>query len=489
MYIGIDLGTTGVKVLLVDGRGNLLNSVTETYELLTPRPLWTEQNPGDWYESALRAIRKCIAGHETEIKALSFSGQMHGLVILDEADRIIRPALLWNDQRTISETDSLNREIGIENLLEETGNIALTGFTAPKILWVKNNEPENYRKIRKIMLPKDYRAYRFTGNFVSDVSDISGSLLFDVKNKTYSRKMLDFLGIDSGMLPKVLESKEVAGMLTEKVRGKLGIPQPVKVIVGGGDQAIGAVGTGTVSGGDINISLGTSGVVFVATDAYAADRKSFLHSFAHANGKYHLMGVTLAAAGSLKWWKESFRPEKSYDEIFSDLIKTESDDTLYYLPYIFGERSPVNNPLAKGTFSGFCATHGPEHFSRAVVEGVTFSLRHCYEAIKNLNIESKQIRITGGGAKNDHWCQMVADVFNIAVQRPAITEGSSFGAAIMAMVGDGLFPDVQEACADLVRVEKEFLPIAENVRIYEKKYRNYLRLYKNIEPFFEMIRE
>lgn len=489
MYIGIDLGTSGVKTSLVDKEGNLIASETETYELLMPKPLWTEQKPDDWYEAVLRALKKLVKGHEGEISAISFSGQMHGLVILDENDSVIRPAILWNDQRTIAETAFINAEIGIPRLLQETGNIALTGFTAPKILWVRNHEPENFRRIRKIMLPKDYLVFRLSGVFASDVSDISGTLLFDVKKKKYSRLMLDFLGIDEDKLPKVLESWEIAGLLKEKVAKELGISRPVKVVVGGGDQAIGAVGTGSVRNGDISISLGTSGVVFVASDHYAVDEVNFLHSFAHANGRYHLMGVTLAAAGSLKWWRDSFRPQKSYDELFDELARTDVKDTLYYLPYISGERSPINNPLAKGTFSGFTTAHGLEHFSRAVVEGVVFSLRHCYEAVKKLDISSKQIRITGGGAKSDIWCQMIADVFNIAVQRPIITEGSSYGAAIMAMVGDGRFTDVFEACAKVVKVEKEFLPNSENVEIYEYKYQNYLSLYENIKPFFERLKE
>jgi len=485
MYIGIDLGTTGVKVILVDKNGKMINSVTENYELLTPRPLWTEQNPDDWYQSTLRALKKCIQSNEEKIKALSFSGQMHGLVILDENNQVIRPAILWNDQRTIVETDYLNQHFTVEKLLAETGNVALTGFTAPKILWVKNNEPENFQKIKKIMLPKDYLVYKFTKKFVTDVSDISGSLLFNVKAKTYSKAMLAFLGLDIKQFPLVLESSEVVGELVHEAAKELNLPQSVKVIVGGGDQAIGAIGTGTVNDGDINISLGTSGVVFVASDNYSVDKKSFLHSFAHANHKYHLMGVTLAAAGSFKWWKESFFPHKSYDEIFNDLVKTNSDDTLYYLPYISGERSPLNNPFAKGTFSGFTANHKPENFSRAVIEGIVFSLRHCYDVIKSLNVNSKQIRITGGGAKNDHWCQMVADVFNIPVQKPVVTEGSSLGAAIMAMVGDGLFPDVFTACANIIKVEKEFVPKLDNVQIYQKKYQTYLLLAESVKPFFE----
>mgnify|MGYP000971723311 CR=1 FL=1 len=484
MYIGIDLGTTGVKVILVDKDGNVINSVTENYELLTPKPLWTEQNPEIWYNSTLEALKNCIRGYEERIKALSFSGQMHGLVILDKDDRVIRPAILWNDQRTIVETNEINNSITVEKLILETGNIALTGFTAPKILWVKNNEFKNFKNIRKIMLPKDYLVYKLTNKFVTDVTDISGSLLFNVENKIYSQTILDFLGINIKQLPKVLESNEVIGFIDKTILEELNIKNDVKVIVGGGDQAIGAIGTGTVNDGDINISLGTSGVVFVASDKYSVDKKSFIHSFAHANNKYHLMGVTLAAAGSFKWWKESFLPNKSYNEIFDDLVKTDIDDSIYYLPYISGERSPINNPLAKGTFCGFTSIHKIENFSRAVIEGVVYSLRHCYEVIKGLNGHSNQIRITGGGSKNDHWCQMVADIFNIEVQKPRVTEGSSLGAAIMAMVGDGLYKNVTDACRDIVKVEKEFIPNEKNVLIYQKKYACYLQLYENIKPFF-----
>ncbi|MDD3999839.1 MAG: FGGY-family carbohydrate kinase, partial [Bacilli bacterium] len=297
---------------------------------------------------------------------------------------------------------------------------------------------------------------------------------------------LDFLEIKSEQLPRVLESSEVVGLLDAEISKELKIPQ-IKVIIGGGDQAMGAIGTGTVNDGDMNISLGTSGVVFVASDKYSVDKKSYLHSFAHANRKYHLMGVTLAAAGSFKWWKDKFLKEKTYDEIFAELLETKIDDSIYYLPYISGERSPINNPLAKGTFCGFTQVHKIENFSRAVIEGAVYSLRHCYEVIKSLNIKSEQIRITGGGSKNDHWCQMIADVFNIEVQKPQVTEGSSLGAAIMAMVGDGLFQDVFGACKEIIKVEKVFIPNVQNVAIYEKKYQCYLQLYEAVKPFFDII--
>lgn len=487
MYLGIDLGTTGVKVLLVDGKGEVKKSVTKNYQIISEKPLWTEQNPDDWLRETISAIKEIIVGFNDKIKAISFSGQMHSLVILDEENKVIRPAILWNDQRTINETKEINDKLGIKWLLEETGNVALTGFTAPKILWVKNNEADKFRKINKIMLPKDYLVYKLTNKFVTDVSDISGSLLFNVQKKEYSEKILDFLEINKSQLPTVLESTDIVGTLTEEIYTSLGLNKDVKVIIGGGDQSIGAIGTGTVRDGEVNISLGTSGVVFVASDNYKVVKDSFIHSFAHANNNYHLMGVTLAAAGSFKWWKDTFNSKSTYDQIFEELIETDIDDTIYFLPYISGERSPINNSLAKGTFSGFTTSHRLPHFSRAVIEGINFSLRHCYEVIKDQDIETKRIRIIGGGSKNDYWSQMIADIFNLEVQRPVISEGAAFGAAIVAMIGDGIYKNVYEACEKIVKVEKTFIPNKKNTLIYNKKYEKYLTLYQNIERFFEIV--
>ncbi len=372
MYIGIDLGTSGVKLILVTKEGRVIKTVTKSYDLLIPKPSWTEQNPNDWYIQTLEGLKE-LTEENKQINGISFSGQMHGLVVLDENDNVLRNALLWNDQRTVKEVEYLNNEVGIKSLLQYTGNIALTGLTAPKILWIKNNEPEIFSRISKIMLPKDYLIYKLTGTFASDVSDTSGTLYFDVKNRCYSKEMLEILNINETQLPKVFESAEVVGKLTEELKKELSITKDVNVIAGGGDQAVGAIGVGIINDGACSISLGTSGVVFVASDNFKVDNQSYLQSYAHANGKNHLMGVMLNAAGSLKWWSESVFNLNDYPLFFDNISKTSIDDSLYFLPYLTGERSPINDSDALGVFFGLGLQHRKEHMDRSVVEGVTFA--------------------------------------------------------------------------------------------------------------------
>lgn len=487
MYIGIDLGTSGVKAILVNSKGEIINEATKSYSLNVLKPLWREQNPEDWYNATIEVLLKVVKGNEDNIKALSFSGQMHGLVILDKNDDVIRPAILWNDQRADKEVEYLNNTIGKEKLIEETGNIAFAGFTLPKLMWVRENEPENFKKINKIMLPKDYLIYRFTNEFVSDVSDLSGTLYFDVKKRTYSDYILNMSGIDINQLPKILESSEVVGYLSQQIAESLKLSKQVKVIVGGGDQAVGAIGTGIVNNGDVNVSLGTSGVVFVSSDKFFADDKTYLHSFAHANNKYHLMGVTLAAAGSLDWWKNNFYPNNNFEDIVNEAANTKIDDTVYYLPYLSGERSPINDSYAKGTFVGFSLEHSSANFSRAILEGVTYSLKQSFDAIADLGFRVDRIRLTGGGAKNDFWCQMISDVFKVVVETIEAQEGPAFGAAILAMVGNDEYETVEEACQKLIKTEKFFNPNDENSVIYSKKYKNYVKLYQRLKTFFKEI--
>lgn len=487
MYIGIDLGTSSVKTILVNHLGKIISEASETYALLMPKPLWTEQNPQDWFDAALKALKRIIKGYEKDVKSISFSGQMHGAVILDEHDQVIRPAILWNDQRTVNEVDYLNTVVGKEKLLSETGNIALTGFTLPKLMWISKHEPYHFERIDKIMLPKDYIAYRLSGVFATDVSDISGTLLYSVEKRKYSQFMMDILKIHQKMLPKVYESSEVIGTISSKIADELGMSRLVKIIIGGGDQAVGAIGTGTVKKDDMNISLGTSGVVFVASDIYLVDRITYLHAFAHANKKYHLMGVTLAAAGSMQWWKENMFLSKTYRQLEDEMKETPIDDTLYYLPYLSGERSPINNPHAKATFVGFTLNHQSKHFTRAIMEGVTYSLKQCYDVILRLGIYPQRIRVTGGGAKNEIWCQMIADCFDATVETINVQEGPALGAAMLAMVGDRLFEHIDEACDKIIHVDKKFIPHEKNVLLYRKKYQNYLRLYQDLKGFFETI--
>ncbi len=487
MYIGIDLGTSSVKLILVSAEGKVLSSVTNNYDLLIPKPMWTEQNPNDWYVQTVNGLKELVKGHKDEIKAISFSGQMHGLVILDEHDQVLRNAILWNDQRTVEDVDYLNEDIGIETLLDATGNIALTGLTAPKLLWVKRNEPELFKRISKIMLPKDYIAYMLSGVFATDVSDVSGTLYYDVKNKKYSEKLLNILSINESQLPKVFESYEKIGTLKEEFKKSLNIKQDIDIIIGAGDQAAGAVGIGIVDDGLASVSLGTSGVVFVASDAFKEDRKSYLQSYAHANGKYHMMGVMLNAAGSLNWWSEKIFQNFNYSDFFEKLELTSIEDSLYFLPYLSGERSPINDPDATGVFFGLRLEHRKAHMDRAVIEGVTYALKQSFDLIKDLGVEINQLRITGGGAKSQVWAQMIADIFNVEVLTIKIEEGPALGAAILAMVGNGLYNTVEEACLDIIEINKKYTPNKANISLYKAKYSDFLKIYPTIKKLYKDI--
>ncbi len=484
MYIGIDLGTSSVKTILVSIDGAIIKIVSKNYDLFFPQPSWSEQNPNDWYLQTITALKELVVGYEDQIKGISFSGQMHGLVILDEHDQILRNAILWNDQRTTKEVEYLNNEIGIDRLLEYTGNIALTGLTAPKILWIKNNEPEIYNKIHKIMLPKDYLVYKLSGQFVSDVSDSSGTLYFDCKNKQYSPQMLNILGINSSMLPKVFESYEVVGLLTQEHKDLLNIKQDVKIIAGGGDQAAGAVGMGIVNNGECSISLGTSGVIFVSSDIYKVDNKNYLQSYAHANGKYHVMSVMLNAAGTIKWWNETIFNDDDYNSFYQRISETQIDDSVFFLPYLSGERSPINDPYAKGVLFGLAVHHKKANIDRAVVEGVTFSLKQSFDLIVDLGVNIESVRITGGGSKSKVWAQMISDILDVKVIKISTEEGPALGAAILAMVGCQEYKNVNEACAAVIKLDKEFNPIIENTKKYNAKFKTYIELYPaNIKLF------
>ena len=464
MLIGIDLGTTAVKVLAMDKQGNILCTATEEYPLYVLNNNHTEQDPNDWLNATKKCMDYILTQTKTEPLAISFSGQMHGLVVLDEFDNVIRNAILWNDQRTVSQCEYLNKNKDI--LLQETANIALTGFTAPKILWLKENEPENFKKIAKIMLPKDFLAYKLTGVFATDYSDASGTLLLDVKNKCWSKKMLEIIGINENQLPKLFNSYEVIGTYGN-----------AKVIIGGGDQAVGAIATGVTQDGLCSISLGTSGVVFLASDNFSVDTSpAAIHSFCHATGKYHLMGVTLAAAGSIKWWMENILLTDNHE-------KEQQGDTskVYFLPYLSGERTPHNNPNARGVFFGMDTTTTREDMTLAVLEGVAFSLRDILQA---MNKSVTTARIIGGGAKSDKWCQVVSDILNMKVERIHSNEGPALGAAILASVGAGIFENVQEACTNLIRTTDSFLPRQEYVKIYVKRYKIYKDLYIALKGVF-----
>jgi len=485
MYIGIDLGTSSVKLILADRAGNIVRSISRSFELIFPQPSWTEQDPVTWYDRTIDGLRRLIIGYENEIDGIGFSGQMHGLVLLDENDRVLRNAILWNDQRTVKEVAYLNDVVGVDSLIDATGNIALTGLTAPKLLWVRNHEPEIFRRIHKVMLPKDYLSYRLSGSFTSDVSDLSGTLFFDPETKTYSKKMLALLGLDESMLPRICESHEVVGTLTPQLQTLLHLKREVKIVIGGGDQAIGAVGVGVISDGDCSISLGTSGVIFVASDSFAVDRISHFQSYAHANGKYHVMAVMLNAAGALKWWNEEIFASDDYEAFFRRVAAAESKDNLFFLPYLTGERAPINDPYAKGVLYGLGIHHTRNDLDRAIVEGVTFALKDSFELIKKLGVKIARVRLTGGGAKSRFWAQLIADAFDVETVKMKSEEGPAFGAAILAMVGCGEFADVKAACEKLIQVDESFVPNPTAVRYLQSKYQQFTKIYPSMKKLFQ----
>lgn len=485
MFVGIDLGTSSVKIILVDKIGTVRKTITEEYPLILPQKGWSEQDPNEWFKATVKALKVLVSGYEDQIKGISFSGQMHGMVLLDENDNVLRNAILWNDQRTTKEVDYLNEEIGIKKLLKYTGNIALTGLTAPKVLWVCNNEPEIFAKINKIMLPKDYLIYKLTGQFKSDVSDTSGTLYYDCANRKYSKEMLDILHINESQLPKVYESYAVVGYLSNEIKQLLKISRDVNVIAGGGDQAVGAVGVGVVKDSEASISLGTSGVVFVSAKEFKVDKKSYLQSYAHSNGKFHMMGVMLNAAGALKWWSENIFKQKDYETYFKGVESTPIQDDLFFLPYLIGERSPINDPYARGVFLGLGLEHNKEHMDRAVIEGITFALRDSFELIKNLGTDIQHVKITGGGAKSPVWAQMIADIFGVTVSTIMIEEGPALGAAILAMVGCEEYDTVESACEMIVKTNKTYRPDLSNNTLYNDKYSYFREIYPQIKTLFK----
>lgn len=483
-YIGIDLGTSSVKLLLMSGDGTILKIVSREYPLSFPQPGWSEQNPADWYNETVIGIDELLEGQDRSlVRGIGFGGQMHGLVILDENDEVIRPAILWNDGRTVSECEYLNDVIGKKNLSEMTANIAFAGFTAPKILWVKNNEPENFAKIKKIMLPKDYLAYKLTGVHCTDVSDASGMLLLDVKNRCWSREMCDICGISEDMLPKLYESADMVGTLTTDKAEKLGLSADVKVVAGAGDNAAAAVATGTVGDGKCNISLGTSGTIFISSKKFGVDDNNALHSFCDANGEYHLMGCMLSAASCNKWWMDEILGTKKYAEEEAKIEKL-GENRVFYLPYLMGERSPLNDVDARAAFIGMSMDTTRTDMTLAVLEGVAFALRDSFEVARSLGINIEKTKICGGGAKSAVWKKIVANVLGIAVEVPMVEEGPSMGGAMMAAVACGEYESV-EACAEqIVKIKETVLPEEELTQKYNERYNVFKQLYPALKDIF-----
>lgn len=484
LYIGVDLGTSAVKLLLMNEKGDIKKIVSKEYPISFPHPGWSEQNPEDWFEKSMEGIKELTAEcDKTQIAGISFGGQMHGLVVLDEEDQVIRPAILWNDGRTEQETDYLNEVIGKEKLSTYTANIAFAGFTAPKILWMKENEPENFAKICKIMLPKDYLAYRLSGQFCTDVSDASGMLLMDVKHKCWSKEMLEICGIKETQLPKLYESYEVVGTLRKEIAEKLMMPGSVKIIAGAGDNAAAAVGTGTVGDGMCNISLGTSGTIFISSNTFGVDEHNALHSFAHADGHYHLMGCMLSAASCNKWWSEEILKTKDYQKEQEGITKL-GENSVFYLPHLMGERSPHNDPNARAMFIGMSMDTTREEMTQAVLEGVAFGLRDSLEVARSLGIKIERTKICGGGAKSSLWKKIIANVMNLKVDVLENEEGPAMGGAILAAVGCGEYPDVETAAKRLVKVASTVEPEKELVGKYEERYRKFKNIYPVVKQLF-----
>ena len=478
-FIGVDLGTSAVKLLLMEESGKICNIVSKEYPLFFPHPGWSEQNPEDWYTQSMAGMKELTEGIDrSQVAGISFGGQMHGLVTLDDQDQVIRPAILWNDGRTSEETDYLNNVIGKDKLSQYTANIAFAGFTAPKILWMKKNEPEKFAKVVKIMLPKDYLAYRLSGSFCTDVSDASGMLLLDVKNRCWSKEMLEICGVKKEQLPKVYESWEVVGTLKPEVAKELGFSENVKVIAGAGDNAAAAVGTGTVGDGQCNISLGTSGTVFISSKNFGVDENNALHSFCHADGSYHLMGCMLSAASCNKWWAEEILAEQAP-------ITKLGENHVYFLPYLMGERSPHNDPDARGVFFGMSMDTSRADMTQAVLEGVAFALRDSLEVAKSLGIKIERTKICGGGAKSPLWKKIIANVMNIKVDVLEVEEGPSLGGAMLAAVGCGVFPDVETAGKKLAKVVDTVEPTPELAAKYEERYQKFRQLYPTMKPLFK----
>ncbi len=484
-YIGIDLGTSAVKLLLMKGDGSIEKISNREYPLYFPKTGWSEQNAEDWITAVKDGLRELLSGIDrSEVAGIGAGGQMHGLVILDEDDRVIRPVILWNDGRTQEETDWLNHEIGEDVLGRETANIAFAGFTAPKILWVKNHEPENFRRIAKIMLPKDYVNYVLTGAFATEYSDASGMLLLNVENKCWSKKMLEICGITENQLPKLYESYEVVGTLKPEIAEELGLPETVKVVAGAGDNAAAAVGTGTVGPDQCNVSLGTSGTMFISSRTFKNPENHAIHSFAHADGTWHLMACMLSAASGNKWWNEEILGTDDYNKEQEGIAEHLGDNEVFYTPYLMGERFPHNDTKVRAMFIGMSMNTTRRDMTQAVLEGVAFSFRDALEVAKELGIDLKRTKICGGGAKSPLWRRIIANVLNLPVDMIESEQGPGLGGAMLAAVGCGEYASVEAAADAIVRVVGTVEPEPELVKKYDEKYQTYRKLYPAVKELF-----
>lgn len=503
VYLGVDIGTSGTKTLAMRRDGKILDSATATYPLLTPAPGWSEQDPEEWWQATIKTIRAILKKgivKPSDVSGIGLSGQMHGSVFLDEKDQVIRPALLWNDQRTEAECAEIEKAAGgRKKLIEMVANPALTGFTAPKILWLRNAEPKNYDRIKQILLPKDFVRHRLTGEFATEVSDASGTLLLDVKNRCWSKKLLSKLNIDTAWLPRVYESEEVSGRLNTTAARLLGLPVGVPVVGGGGDQAASAVGNGIVRKGVVSATMGTSGVVFAHSDEVQYDPLGRLHTFCHAvRGKWHMMGVVLSAGGSLQWYRDEMcqaevsKAKKTRIDPY-DLIMEEAShappgcEGLVFLPYLTGERTPHADANARGAWIGLSRRHKRPHLTRSVIEGATFAMRDSLQIIQDLNVPAKEVRLSGGGARSAFWRQIQSDVYGLPCALTNSHEGPAYGVALLAAVGTGSFKTVVEACQETIQVVSQTAPNPRSKKIYDVLHPQYQNLYTSLKDNFKSL--
>ena len=493
LLLGIDLSTTGAKALLIDPEGRVVGSATTALSLSSPHPLWSEQEPREWWEATANSVKQVLAEANVsgaDVAAIGLTGQMHGLVVLDAEHEVLRPAILWNDQRCGAECDEIRARVSLTRLVQITGNDALTGFTAPKILWLETNEPEIYRRIKHVLLPKDFIRYKLTGTLAMDKADGSGTMLFDLARRDWSPAILEALHIPAEWLPPTFEGHETTSEVSKEAAELTGLRAGTPVVAGGGDQSAQAVGVGVVRPGTIAVTLGTSGVVFAATESPLIEPAGRLHAFCHAvAGRWHLMGVMLSAAGSLQWYHDKFAPERSFAELVAEAADVPAgSEGLLFLPYLSGERTPHPDPLARGAWIGLTGRHGPAHLTRSILEGVAFGLKDMFGLMKDAGLASvEQIRLSGGGAKSALWRQILADVFDAELVTVNTTEGAAFGAALLAGVGAGVWSNVDEACAQTVFVKDSIVPNSAAVEIYRSMYQQYQSLYPALKETFHAL--
>src|SRR5687767_5470327 len=492
-FLGIDTSTTGSKALIIDERGQVVATASSPHTLQTPRPLWSEQDPREWWEAVSASIRSVLekAGISAEsIGSVGLTGQMHGLVLLDETGNVLRPAILWNDQRTQSQCDEIHQIIGREKFIQITGNVALTGFTAPKILWVKENQADVYAKAKHVLLPKDYIRYKLTGEYAMDKADGAGTVLFDLKSRDWSDEVLSALDISRVWMPQTFEGTQVTGYVTEEAASVTGLKLGTPVMAGGGDQAASAVGVGAVEPGIVGLTLGTSGVIFATTPSALIEPEGRLHAFCHAvPGMWHFMGVMLSAAGSLQWYRDTLAPNTGFDELLKEAEAIPAgSEGLQFLPYLSGERTPHPDPLARGAFIGLTIRHTRAHMTRAVLEGVAFGLKDSFTLIQNAGLGTiTQVRASGGGTKGALWRQILASVLEAELVTVNTTEGAAYGAAILAGVGAGIWEDVPSACKICVKITGSTLPDPSEVEVYGKAYPIYQSLYPALKSSFKQM--